>query len=229
MHDTSFRHGHIDKLSTEIIGSVSNFTMTTPLAIFNLLSAVKYVSENKIEGDIVECGVWRGGSCMAAAHALQSVREPKKKLWLYDTFDGMPPSTDRDVNFKGLSAETVREKRMIRDGGWCRSSIEEVRANIASTGFPGHRSVYVEGNVEDTLPNITPKSISILRIDTDFYQSTYWILKCLYPILSTGGVCILDDYDCWLGAKDAVDEYFHDEALFPLLMRMDSGRLLVKK
>ena len=108
-------------------------------------------------------------------------------------------------------------------------SLDEVTRNVLGTGYPADRVRFVEGLVEDTIPEQAPEEIAVLRLDTDWYESTRHQLVHLYPRLSSGGVLILDDYGCWLGARQAVDEYIEEHGLHLLLTRIDSsGRLVVK-
>jgi hypothetical protein len=119
---------------------------------------------------------------------------------------------------------------MQRDGHneWCYSPLDEVKRNLARTGYPAERVVYVQGKVEDTIPGTLPERTALLRLDTDWYSSTRHELEHLYPGLVAGGVLVLDDYGTWQGARQATDEYF--AARGPLLLnRIDStGRIAVK-
>lgn len=210
-----------------ILKRVAPYTMTSPERLWGLVKAIAYVSARKVPGDFVECGVWRGGSSMAAALAFKAAGDIRR-LWLYDTFEGMPAPTERDrKNLSGLDAS--REFRRRTDGefsDWCRASLEDVQANLGSTGYTDVE--YIQGKVENTLPHHKPERISVLRLDTDWYDSTKIELQELWPRLSTGGVLILDDYGCWSGAKQAADEFFASQP--PILMnRLDSdGRLILK-
>lgn len=208
-----------------MVERVRPFTMTSPERLWALLQAVKYVSARKIPGDFVECGVWRGGSSMLAALTFQEARDIRK-FWLYDTFEGMPAPTSDDVRAVGGSAAEKFEQ--TADGefsDWCRASLDDVKANMASTGYSGEVE-YIKGKVEDTLPKVTPKQISILRLDTDWYESTKAELEILYPLLAPGGILIIDDYGWWEGARKAVDEFFTDPVL---IHRIDfTGRMIIK-
>jgi hypothetical protein len=110
---------------------------------------------------------------------------------------------------------------------WCVASIEDVRVNVLSTCYPADRFEFVKGDVSQTLLSSVPDQLSLLRLDTDWYESTRISLEVLYPRLSVGGVCILDDYGHWEGARVAVDEFFGDHR--PLMHQIDySGRIFVK-
>ena len=173
--------------------------MVAAEAVVDLCRAVEHVVELEIQGAIVECGVYRGGCMMAVALTLSRLGA-ERDLYLYDTFEGMPAPGDGDVSHAGVQGN--------RYTGACRASLEEVRANLESTGFDVDRIHYVAGRVEDTLPASAPESIALLRLDTDWYESTYHELTHLYPRLSTGGPLLIDDYGHWKGCRRAVDRYF---------------------
>ena len=222
-----------DDETNQIIHAVREFSMTSPECIFALVNALRYTVAHDIEGDFVECGVWRGGSAMAAAMVLKKLGQDHRHLYLYDTFEGMSAPTADDVSFDGQVAESkFKERRLSADSSdWCRSPIDEVRTNLASTGYPQDRVHFLKGKVEDTIPGEMPVGpISILRLDTDWYESTRHEMVHLYPRLVKGGVLILDDYGHWEGARKAVDEYIEEHKPRLLLNRIDySGRIAVKQ
>jgi O-methyltransferase len=197
------------------------YTMTGNQRQWTLLKALHYVDANGIDGDIVECGVWRGGNMMMLAEASAS---SQRTLWLYDTFEGMPEASDFDVNTLGQTGEDRRRE----DSEWCLASRPEVESNFKRHGLMSDRIVFRQGMVEDTLKNEPlPERIAILRLDTDFYESTKIELELLYPLLAPGGVLIIDDYGLWQGSKKAVDEYFADR--LPLLVPVDyTARYAIK-
>jgi O-methyltransferase len=221
-----------DAQTARIFHAVEQFTMTSPERVGALVNAVRYIVANDVPGDFVECGVWRGGSSMAAALTLEEQGDEARHLYLYDTFEGMSAPTAEDVALDGAPASgTFEELRLGDDSSdWCRASLDDVRANLASTGYPADRFHYVQGKVEDTLPAAMPPGpIALLRLDTDWYESTRHELEHLYPRLSRGGVLIIDDYGHWAGARKAVDEYFAAHPPAPLLNRVDyTGRIAVK-
>lgn len=219
-----------DPEHVSIYRAVEPFTMTRPERVYALIEAVKYLVRNRIGGDFVECGVWRGGSVMAMALTLLQYGE-RRNIHLFDTFAGMTAPGEKDVTASGKSASSTFE-RFQRDGevaDWCRSGIEKVRQNALGTGYAADAFHFHEGRVEDTLPVHVPEKIALLRLDTDFYESTRHELVHLYPRLVSGGVLILDDYGHWQGARRAVDEYIEEHALSILLNRIDfAGRIAVK-
>lgn len=202
--------------------------MTSPERLEALIAATEYVVKAPIPGAIVECGVWKGGSMMAAALALMNLTE-RRPLYLYDTFEGMTAPTDADENLYGEPAAALLAREPRAANVWAYAPLEGVRRSMLSTGYDPALIHFVKGPVEDTIPGTAPDQIAILRLDTDWYESTKHELKHLYPRLTRGGVLILDDYGHWAGARKAVDDYFREEGIFPLLCRIDlQGRLVVK-
>jgi hypothetical protein len=203
--------------------------MTSIERMYALFQAVRHIHAAGVPGDVVECGVWRGGSSMLAALTLESLGDRGRRLWLYDTFEGMSEPTAADVALTGeRMADGWDARRAADDPVLCVASIEDVRDNMASTGYPAELIELVRGRVEDTIPAQAPNRIALLRLDTDWYESTRHELEQLWPRLSPGGVLILDDYGHWLGARRAVDEFL--TTVEPLLLhRIDyTGRLAVK-
>lgn len=221
----------IDEAAKELIQKVRPFTMTSSERVASLYQSVQYLSKHQIGGDIVECGVWKGGSMMAALTLLVENNDIERNIFLYDTFEGMSAPTEADRSYAGRTAAEMMENSEKSDQGsiWCYSTLEEVEANIRSTGYPMNKVTFVKGKVEDTLPGQLPGKIALLRLDTDFYESTRHELENLYPLLVRGGVLIIDDYGYWEGARKAVDEYLQVNNLKILLNRIDhSGRIAVK-
>ena len=212
----------------KIIDSVRPFTMTSTERIFALINAVAYVCQNNVAGDFVECGVWKGGSSAAIAQTLTYLNVTDRKLWMYDTFDGMSQPTNSDVDFQGQTADDLLEQQDVAESTsvWCRSPLEEVKSTMAATGYPLEQIQFVRGRVEDTLPELSPAQVALLRLDTDWYESTKCELEILFPNLISGGVLIIDDYGHWQGCRKAVDEYFKANNVSMLLNRIDyTGRI----
>lgn len=205
----------------ELLRLVQPFTMTGPERIFHLARSVEYVVRNRVPGSFVECGVWRGGSMMCVAHTLLRLGATDVDLYLFDTYDGMPAPEAVDRLHDGTPAAQILTKSRKDSLNWAYTPLEEVRQNLARTGYPLNRLHFVAGKVEDTIPERAPQEISLLRLDTDWYSSTRHELIHLYPRLRTHGVLIIDDYGWWQGARRAVDEYFGALDLAPLLHRID--------
>ena len=224
-------HTDFSDQDVQIINSVKPYTMTSDERIFSLIESVRYVVKNEIPGDIVECGVWRGGSMMASAKTLLELKNQEKQLYLFDTFEGMTKPEKIDVSKSNLVAsEEFNQTKVDSDSStWCRATIDDVKSNLFSVGYDKSKIHFIKGKVEDTLPRDEPKSISILRLDTDCYKSTKHELTHLFPKISKGGVLIIDDYGFWQGAKKAVDEYISENNIQILLNRIDNtGRIAIK-
>jgi O-methyltransferase len=219
-----------DERIQELCRFVRPFTMTSPERIFALHQSVIHVVKHRIPGDIVECGVWKGGSMMAAARTLQELGATERNIHLFDTFDGMPAPAAEDVSLSGESAaELMAESDKSSSLVWAYSAFDEVKKNLLSTGYPAERLFFTRGKVEDTIPASAPAQIALLRLDTDWYESTYHELVHLFPRLSTGGVLIIDDYGHWKGARRAVDTYVAEQKLDIFLHRIDyTGRICIK-
>jgi O-methyltransferase len=220
-----------DAGAAAIIRRAAPYTMTSYERLFALVESARYVSRCAIPGDIVECGVWRGGSMMAAALALLERNDTSRTLHLFDTYEGMTAPTRRDVAIDGSAARELLEARSKSedDPVWAYAALDRVKAAMATTGYDPARIRFVAGPVEQTLPGAAPERIALLRLDTDWYESTRHELRHLYPRLSRGGVLIIDDYGHWKGAREAVDEYLAETGAKLLLNRIDyTGRVAVK-
>jgi len=216
-----------DKKFWAIYRKVKDQTLVPVERSYTLYQAVKYIIKNNIEGDLVECGVWKGGSSMLMAYSLLEAGVSDRKIYLYDTFEGMTQPGEMD----GQEEKDQWESGKVSDtlNNMCYSPIEEVKANMGKTGYPSDNIILVKGKVEETLPGKLPAAISLLRLDTDWYASTKHELIHLYPLLVKHGVLIVDDYGAWQGARKATDEYFSSKPQ-PFLNRIDyTGRLVIKQ
>ena len=209
----------------KFIKIVKPFTMTSEERIISLFESLEYIRLNNIEGDFVECGVWKGGNILGMMEYLSYHNMMDRKVWIYDTFEGMTNPEDDDVDFNNTKAKD------IIDGIRCYSPLEEVKINLSSSSLPNDRLVYVVGDICETLDyekNI-PNKISILRLDTDWYKSTKKEMEVLYPKLINNGVLIVDDYGHWKGSKKAVDDYITDQKLNLKIEKIDyTGIKIIK-
>jgi len=219
-----------DEEFISVLEKCKDYTMVAADRSYALFEAVKYVVGAAVPGDFVECGVWRGGQSMLVAHTLIKLNQFDRTLWLFDTFAGMSRPTEQDVYLvTGETAESLWEADKKDDhNNWCYASLEEVQKNVSTTNYPKDKINFVKGKVEDTIPKIMPEKISILRLDTDFYESTYHELTHLFPRLEKGGVLIIDGYGSWKGSKEAVDQYFKENGIQMLLFRVGNGRFGIK-
>jgi len=214
----------MDKDFLELWEQVQEYTMISVERAFAVFQSVQYICTNNIEGDWVECGVWKGGASMLAALCFMKLSDFYPHLWLYDTFTGMTAPDEHDRI--AVSGQAVSERN---PEGWWAAGLEDVRQNLLSTGYPGEKLHFIKGDVEETLIKEKPADISLLRLDTDWYASTYAELKHLYPCLKKGGVLLIDDYGHFTGARKAVDQYFSELQINPLLQRVDyTGRICTK-
>jgi hypothetical protein len=189
----------------------SGLTMTCLSRLVNTLKSCRYVVENNIPGDFVECGVFRGGNGILAKRLFEKLGA-NRSVWMFDTFKGMTAPTEYDVQIRTKihAGKQFRKKQKDQHNLWCYASLEDVKNNFLNSNLKLDRVNFIKGDVSETLKikeNI-PSKIAILRLDTDWYESTKSELEILYPILSVGGVLIIDDYGFWQGSRKATDEYF---------------------
>ena len=212
----------------------NKLSMCSEENLFATILACRHVVDRGIPGDFVECGVWRGGQAILAAYVFAKANE-RRRVVLYDTFKGMTEPTPADRLIADGSAAQAKYDRQRRDThtDWCYASLDEVKDNFRKAGLLGPAVEFVAGPVEETLPPgrsaVTDGlgALSVLRLDTDWYESTATELKALWPKLSAGGICIVDDYGWWSGSKKAVDEYFAGNR--PFFSHIDiTARLAVK-
>ncbi len=229
--DLSLSYPDLAAEDLALLATVDAFTMTSIERRYALLQAVRHLMREKIEGAIVECGVWRGGSMMLVAKVLQDAGI-SRELYLYDTFEGMPPPSEEDQDATGTPASILLRKEVCNryeSHLWAVASLEDVRRNLASTGYPETSLNFILGRVEQTIPATIPPSIALLRLDTDWYESTAHELDHLYPRVVSGGIIIIDDYGHWKGARKAVDEFIQKCPDRIFLNRIDNtGRVFVK-
>ena len=182
----------------------------------SLYQSINYICKNDIKGDLVECGVFMGGSAMMMCYAMNEFGaiNNNKKLWLYDTYSGMANPSIYDENILNQNAtselKNIKKQENKKDI-WAYSPLSYVKKNIEKTNIKNENVLFVKGLVEETLIDQKPEKISLLRLDTDFYESTKIELEKLYPLLEVGGILIIDDYGHWKGCKKAVDEYFENK------------------
>jgi O-methyltransferase len=209
------------------------FTMTSLARMTCLWQASDWLNANGIEGDFIECGVWKGGSSMLMAQNLLLHPNVKRNLHLYDTFEGMTEPTSHDVDFKGQSAEELMRSASGRKKEatiWAYAQLSEVKKNIAMTNFPSEQVHYHVGKVEETISNPPlHDQIALLRLDTDWYSSTKHELECLYDRIVDNGILIIDDYGHWNGCRRAVDEFFESKGLRPFFVPIDYTGVIWQK
>lgn len=220
----------------EIVKQALPYSMTSPERLLALVEAVRYCVARRLPGAMAECGVWRGGSALALILTLQDLGVADRDIYLYDTFTGMTQPTEHDVSPQQGSALSTWQEATSRGRrpweelfGSEMFNEAQVKALLESTGYPPERLHLVSGKVEETIPDQMPARFALLRLDTDWYQSTRHELRHMFPALCTAGVLIIDDYGHWQGARRAVDEYFSVSHPPLLLHRIDyTGRIAIK-
>ena len=168
---------------------------------------------------------------MAVALTLRNLGCTDRDLYLFDTFAGMPKPQNVDVDFNGYSAMPLFTSAQTGEdtSDFCLATLPEVQAGMADTHYDQQLTHFVKGKVEDTIPSQAPDKIALLRLDTDWYESTRHGLEHLFPRLSCGGILVLDDYGYWKGAQKATDEYIARHAPTLFLNRIDhTGRIAIK-
>lgn len=227
----------LDAADRRVIERALPYTMTSVMRLRAVVDSVRHCLHAEIPGAFAECGVWKGGSVLAMISTLQAAGVEDRDIYLYDTFEGMTEPTDHDRSSLDPPAlETWRDAAAAGSRAWPEffdSAVyneEDVRALLESTGYPAARLHFVRGPVEETLPRNAPGQLALLRLDTDWYESTRHELRHLYPLLAEGGVLLIDDYGHWEGARRAVDEYLQQRDAKILLTAVDyTGRVAVKR
>jgi hypothetical protein len=220
---------YYDDEARDTLKAVKPWTMTSYERLFALVVAVRYMVDNRIPGEIVECGVWRGGSMQAIARTLMNHGAADRPLHLFDTFEGMPPPTEADRRIRGgPTAEEMMGTQPKSGLVWAVAGLDDVKAGMEQTGYPPELVHYHPGRVQDTIPGGAPDQIALMRLDTDWYESTKHELEHLYHRVTPGGVVIIDDYDYWEGSRKAVDEFIANAGARLLLVPIDTGRIFVK-
>lgn len=193
------------------------------------INSIQHIIENDIQGDIVEIGVWRGGSMLSMLLTLEELKVLDRNIHLYDTFDGMTDATEFDV-FNGVHATEFTKIHYQSDdiSEMCKISIDEVKNNIKNNSeYPKNLINYHQGDIVKT--NFFPNKIAVLRLDTDWYESTKFELDNFYDLVSSNGIIIIDDYNCWDGAKKAVNEFLQERQISVNLIDATQGAVYFYK
>lgn len=183
---------------------VMSYTKSDSVRLASMVDALIAVDRDGVCGDVVECGVWRGGNVILAR-----LMSPLRTCWLYDTFDGMT-EPDEELDVKRSGERAIDRFNMKQAGGmkWDAVSVDEVRKNFEEVDLDPGEVNFVVGPVEETLRHVVPAAVALLRLDVDWYSPTRIAMEVLYPKIVSGGFLIVDDYGHWMGCRKAVDDYF---------------------
>lgn len=206
----------IVEASDEEIGEfekINKISLTSLPNKWSLIQSLKHVKNNNLPGDIVETGVFKGANLILINNFLKKFHIDKK-IFAYDTYSGQSEPTDLDFDIKGTSMKKKFSDYKKKNLAPVYCSLDDVKNNIEKYSQNDlDQLIFIKGKVEDTLveEKNLPSKISLLRLDTDFYESVKISLEILYPRLVSGGVLIIDDYGHFKGAKIAVDNFFKDK------------------
>ncbi len=201
----------------QLYRTVRPYTMCGNARLRGLYGAVRHVVVQSVPGDLVECGAARGGSAALMGLTLKQIAADRT-LWVFDTFEGIPPPTEADPDWQIAMLYT----------GTCRGDIREVQALLERLGLPSQYKL-IKGPFRDTLSASGVGRIAVLHLDCDWYESVKICLEHLYDRVSPGGVIQIDDYGHWAGARKAVDEFLGQRSIEVQLHCLDySGRQLIK-
>ncbi len=215
-------YSDLDPKSLETVGRVQPFTRAPAPRIFALCQAIRHIVRNQVPGDLVECGVWRGGGAMAMARTLLECGERERNVYLYDTFGGMTMPGAKDLNYLGTHGLSLMQRSDKLAGEiWSDASMDDVKSVVESVGYDPGKIHCVKGRVEDTIPQFAPERIAFLRLDTNWHRSTSHELQHLVPRVQPGGFILIDGYGYWRGCREAVDEYFAKDQLPVFFHRVD--------
>lgn len=197
-------------------------TMTSHERVAGLHTALLSVYRDNICGDFVECGVYLGGNVIISKKFFDSVEDTDRKYYAFDTFEGMTQPGENDPN---------KAHQTWKDVASCVGPLEEVINEFKNHEIYDDRIVIVKGDVLETLknPSNIPDQISILRLDTDWYESTKFELETLYEKLVPGGYLIIDDYGHWDGCRKAVNEFFGEEFVSQNFTKLDYTGISYRK
>lgn len=197
-------------------------TMTCKEHLLFLSTTLDQMNQQALSGAIVECGVWKGGCCMWMAHCQKryaAVDAVDRTIYLFDTFNGMTVPIDHDAKEDPRAMELYNQitngryqrhyDKWHHENKWAYAPLEYVQHNMTKVGYNPDRIKYVVGDVLETLrmAENLPTEIAILRLDTDWYESTKTELEVLFPRVVKGGLVIIDDYFAWRGSRNATDEF----------------------
>lgn len=214
----------------QLFSKVFPYTMAGYRRLSNVYALAYHAEKEKLLGDFVECGVWKGG-CSAVMAFVADTFTSGRKIWLFDSFEGLPEPTRED----GVLARTYAGERIegrMRSIDKCVGPLEDVKKIFFEIlQIPKESVVIKKGWFQDTLPVSKNEmgKIAILRLDGDWYESTKVCLENLYDKVVPGGYVIIDDYGHWEGAKRALEEFFQKRNIKPELTKIDYTGVYFRK
>lgn len=186
-------------------------TMVGLKRLDNIQFCVTDVIRQKVPGDLIECGAWRGGACIFMRAVLAAYGVKDRTVWVSDSFEGLPPPK-----------EDKYPEAHIWQGGEMAVSLEEVQNNFKKYGLLDDQVKFLKGFFIDTLPKAPIERLAVLRVDGDLYESVKQTLDYMYPKVSPGGYILLDDYGEHLPpARKAVDDYRKAHGITEPITRVD--------
>jgi len=199
-----------------IMGSLGDFgqaeTMIGLMRLENLQFCVEDVLKKKVEGDLIETGIWKGGSCVFMKAILNEYEDKERTVYCADSFQGLPQPDPIYPQDKNSSFHLMNELKI---------SLEDVEGNFKKYGLLDERVKFLKGWFKDTTKNPPFEKLSILRLDGDMYSSTWEVLKNLYQKLSLDGYTIIDDYGAVSSCKAAVDDFRQENHIKDLIQTID--------
>jgi O-methyltransferase len=197
-------------------------TMIGMQRLTSLQQCVETVLAEGVAGDLVECGVWRGGASILMRAVLAAYGDQTRRVWLADSFAGVPPPDP--ANYKADKGIKLHRHASILG-----VPESEVRANFERYGLLDDQVRFLPGWFKDTLADAPIEQISVLRLDGDLYESTIQALDALYPRLSSGGFCIIDDYHALKACAQAVADYRQKHGITAEIVEIDGTGVLWRK
>lgn len=196
-------------------------TMIGMERLTSLQHCVETVLADDVPGDLIECGVWRGGACILMRAVLAAYGDETRCVWVADSFQGLPrPDAANYKADKGMNASIFAGILGVPE--------TEVRANFQRYGLLDDQVRFLPGWFKDTLPDAPIDRIAVLRLDGDLYESTIQALDALYPRLSPGGFCIIDDYEI-SACRQAVTDYRAKHGVSAEIVDIDGTGALWRK
>lgn len=187
----------------------------------NLRHCIEAVIADRIPGDIIETGVWRGGAMIFARGILKALEVNDRTIWVADSFEGLPKPDEARFPIEAKTHSGVVMTSLYKHFA---ASLEEVQGNFSAYGLLDERVRFLKGWFKDTLPRAPIERLAVMRLDGDYYESTHDALVNLYPRLTPGGFLIVDDYgeESWTYCRKAVDEFRAAHGITAPMVKVDS-------